>query len=148
MEDLRKACGGQGFLRSSGMPDIVESFCDPATVEGEQVIMSLQCSRFLIKSAAQLKRGQPEQLKGSVKYLLDPPVAKLPFDTWSAAKPEHLVAMFRDRARAQAVRLEDRFATEQANVLFDTHRLYHEGHRRRRRGARCRLDGLGGDIYC
>jgi hypothetical protein len=34
----------QGFLRSSGLPDIVEGFCDPATVEGEQVIMSLQCS--------------------------------------------------------------------------------------------------------
>merc|ERR1712216_109921 len=31
MEDLRKACGGQGFLKSSGMPDIVEQFCDPAT---------------------------------------------------------------------------------------------------------------------
>lgn len=119
MEDLRKACGGQGFLRSSGMPDIVEGFGDPATVEGEQVIMSLQCSRFLVKSAAQLKRN-PEQLKGSVKYLLDPPVTKLPFDSWSTAKPEHLVAMFRDRARLQAVRLEERFAAEQANGTFDS----------------------------
>merc|ERR1712203_1129897 len=72
MEDLRKACGGQGFLRSSGMPDIVEGFCAPATVEGEQVIMALQCSRFLVKSAAQLKKN-PEQLKGSVRYLLESP---------------------------------------------------------------------------
>merc|ERR1719460_358882 len=79
MEDLRKACGGQGFLRSSGMPDIVEKFCDPATVEGEQVIMSLQCSRFLVKSASQAKTN-PDQLMGSVKYLLDPPVTKLPSD--------------------------------------------------------------------
>merc|ERR1719316_395457 len=57
MEDLRKACGGQGFLRSSGMPDIVNNFCDPATVEGEQVIMSLQCSRFLVKSAGQARKN-------------------------------------------------------------------------------------------
>merc|ERR1719210_2626061 len=87
MEDLRKACGGQGFLRSSGMPDIVEGFCDPATVEGEQVIMSLQCSRFLVKSAGQAKKN-PELLQGSVRYLLQPPVMKLPFDDWSDAKPE------------------------------------------------------------
>jgi len=118
MEDLRKACGGQGFLRSSGMPDIVESFCDPATVEGEQVIMALQCSRFLVKSAGQVKTN-PEQLKGSVKYLLDPLVTNLPFDDWSSAKPEDLVAMFRDRARVQAVKLQERFATEQANGSFD-----------------------------
>merc|ERR1719401_873050 len=119
MEDLRKACGGQGFLRSSGMPNIVEGFCDPATVEGEQVIMSLQCSRFLVKSAALLKTN-PEQLKGSVKYLLDPPITKLPFDNWSDAKPEDLAAMFRDRARRQALRLEERFLAEQANGTFDT----------------------------
>ena len=84
MEDLRKACGGQGFLRSSGMPDIVEAFCDPATVEGEQVIMSLQCSRFLIKSVNEVKANKTP--KGSVKYLLDPPVTKLPFDSWASAK--------------------------------------------------------------
>lgn len=119
MEDLRKACGGQGFLRSSGLPDIVENFCDPATVEGEQVIMSLQCSRFLVKSVALLKTN-PEQLKGSVKYLLEAPVTKLPFDNWSDATPEDLAAMFRDRARLQAMRLEERFSAEQAKGTFDT----------------------------
>jgi acyl-CoA oxidase len=118
MEDLRKACGGQGFLRSSGMPDIVEGFCDPATVEGEQVIMALQCSRFLVKSAAQAK-SNPEQLKGSVKYLLDAPVTKLPFQHWADARPEDLVAMFRDRARLQALRLQERFAVEQGQGSFD-----------------------------
>jgi acyl-CoA oxidase len=112
MEDLRKACGGQGFLRSSGLPDIVEHFCDPATVEGEQVIMSLQCSRFLVKSVNELKAKK--EPKGSVRYLLDPPVTTLPFDSWASATPEQLVDMFRDRARRQAVRLQERFASEQA----------------------------------
>lgn len=110
MEDLRKACGGQGFLRSSGMPDIVESFCDPATVEGEQVIMALQCSRFLIKSVGQIKNKRSAEVKGSVRYLMDSPLTKLPFETWAVASPEDLVAMFRDRACRQAIGLEERFS--------------------------------------
>merc|ERR1711957_616890 len=61
-----------------------------------------------------------EQLKGSVKYLLDAPVTKLPFDTWSDAKPEDLAAMFRDRARLQAIRLEERFSAELAKGTFGT----------------------------
>jgi len=101
------------------MPDIVESFCDPATVEGEQVIMSLQCSRFLVKSAAQAKTN-PELVLGSVKYLLEPPITQLPFGDWSDAKPGELVAMFRDRARIQATKLQERFALEQAKGTFDT----------------------------
>eukprot|EP00164_Ancoracysta_twista_P001374 GFYU01001790.1.p1 GENE.GFYU01001790.1~~GFYU01001790.1.p1 ORF type:complete len:712 (-),score=194.63 GFYU01001790.1:179-2251(-) len=110
MEDLRKACGGQGFLRSSGMPTIVEEFCDPATVEGEQVIMSLQCSRFLCKSVQQRKKGQ--EVKGTVKYLEDTPWTALPFTSWAEATPEDLVGMFRERARRQAIRLEERFTAE------------------------------------
>jgi hypothetical protein len=40
--------------------------------------MSLQCSRFLIKSAV-LVRANKDEVKGSVRYLLDPEVASLPF---------------------------------------------------------------------
>ena len=42
IEDCRKACGGQGYLRSSGVCDLSTDFAEPATVEGEQVIMSFQ----------------------------------------------------------------------------------------------------------
>jgi acyl-CoA oxidase len=72
--------------------------------------MSLQCSRFLVKSVQQMKKG--EDVKGTVKYLLDAPVTKLPFKTWAEATPDQLVAMFRDRARRHAVRLEERFVAE------------------------------------
>lgn len=74
--------------------------------------MSLQCSRFLIKSVNEMKASK--EPKGSVKYLLDPPVQKLPFDSWAAATPEQLSDMFKDRARRQALRLQERFAAEQA----------------------------------
>jgi hypothetical protein len=55
--------------------------------------MSLQCARFLIKSVAALRTHQT-QPKGSVLYLLEPPLAALPFLEWAAASPEELVAMF------------------------------------------------------
>jgi acyl-CoA oxidase len=100
IEECRKACGGQGFLRSSGVADLSTTFSEPVTVEGEQVILSLQVGRFLMKSVRQvLARGwghddgaagagtgttieqqqqQPaagdDVVKGSVTYLLDPPM--------------------------------------------------------------------------
>merc|ERR1711939_274840 len=100
------------------MPDIVENFCDPATVEGEQVIMSLQCSRFLIKSVRKLKAGQ--DVKGSVRYLLDSPLTSLPFTTWADASPDDLITMFRDRALRFAMKVEARFTSEerQNNLSF------------------------------
>merc|ERR1719394_859791 len=57
IEDCRKACGGQGYLRSSGICDITNMFAEPATVEGEQVILSLQVARFLIKAADDMDAG-------------------------------------------------------------------------------------------
>ena len=111
IEECRKACGGQGFLRSSGIADLTCSFAEPVTVEGEQVILSLQVARFLIKSVRQLKAG--ETLKGSVEYLKEPPLAATDMApaTASGWTAQHglLVAMLRDRASRQAIKLEARF---------------------------------------
>eukprot|EP00937_MAST-01D_sp_MAST-1D-sp2_P001966 g1966.t1 len=125
IEECRKACGGQGFLRSSGIADLTCSFAEPVTVEGEQVILSLQVGRFLIKSVRQLKAGEP--VKGSVQYLgaaaLTP--ADVPQDAagWAAAGADRhgaLVALLRDRAARAAARLEARFSDALARGLsFD-----------------------------
>ncbi len=53
IEECRKACGGQGFLKSSGVCDLPADFAGNVTFEGEQVILSLQVARFLIKSTAE-----------------------------------------------------------------------------------------------
>lgn len=113
MEDLRKACGGQGFMRSSALPDIVTSFMDPATVEGEQVIMSLQCARFLIKSVREVRAKKIP--KGSVVYLQQPALSVIPFQEWGLATPSDFVALFEDRARRHAFELERRFAVEESH---------------------------------
>ena len=44
----------------------------------------------LVSLNAQLKGGRQDELKGSVQYLLDPDVTKLPFETWADATPEQL----------------------------------------------------------
>ena len=118
MEDCRKACGGQGFLRSSGIADLVCTFAEPCTVEGEQVILSLQVGRFLIKSVRQVHKG--ETPKGSVKYLLDE--ALKPRDVPKDLNNQHsfLIAMLRDRARKMAFKLERKFSAKQKDGLtFD-----------------------------
>merc|ERR1719498_2170020 len=92
MEDLRKSCGGQGFLLSSGITELPRAFADPVTVEGEQVILSLQTARFLIKAAAAAREGKKdEEIAGSVLSLLEPPLQQVDL-TKAEGRPELLLA--------------------------------------------------------
>jgi len=111
MEDMRRSAGGQGFLRSSALGDLVAEFGVAVTGEGEQVILSMQVARFVIKSVQEWKMKKP--LAGTVQYLEDPPLCKVDI-AQSAQKPDLLVALFKDRARRFAVDLESRFAGAQA----------------------------------
>ena len=115
IEELRKAMGGQGFLRSSGIADIAVRFMEPVTVEGEQIILSLQVGRFLIKSVSQLQSGK--QPKGSVKYLLEKPLAPLPDDFAWIGCVDQQIALLRDRARSFAFRLAKRFSEAQKSGM-------------------------------
>merc|ERR1719282_1326609 len=67
MEDMRRACGGQGFMRSSGLGDIVTNFGVAVTGEGEQVILNMQTARFVMKAVQEVKAGK--SVAGTVKYL-------------------------------------------------------------------------------
>lgn len=107
IEDCRKACGGQGFLLSSGVSEQSRSFAEQVTVEGEQVILSLQVARFLIKAVDAVDRG--ESVAGTVTYLLDPALADIGArlstgaDAGSnAVDPNLLLDMLKDRASRTA----------------------------------------------
>ena len=67
IEECRKCCGGQGFLLSSGIAKLAPDFSEWVTVEGEQVILSLQCARFLIKAVAAVAAGA--KLSETVAYI-------------------------------------------------------------------------------
>ena len=129
IEECRKACGGQGFLLSSGVAELSRSFAEPVTVEGEQVILSLQVARFLIKAVRANRAGAP--LAGSVVYLRDPALTAIPAAAAAGrgrgggggdadARCDALLLLLKDRARRVAVSLEARFAAAETSGLpFD-----------------------------
>ncbi|KAM8772982.1 peroxisomal acyl-coenzyme A oxidase 1 isoform 1-T1 [Acanthopagrus schlegelii] len=67
IEVCRMSCGGHGYSRSSGLPDLYVNFTPTCTYEGENTVMMLQTARYLVKSYQQAKAGQ--QLSGIVSYL-------------------------------------------------------------------------------
>ncbi|RLV99391.1 hypothetical protein DV515_00009971 [Chloebia gouldiae] len=69
IEECRMACGGHGYSRCSGIPDIYVTFTPSCTYEGENTVMMLQTARFLMKSYTQVTSGQ--QVSGMVSYLND-----------------------------------------------------------------------------
>ncbi|XP_005993285.1 peroxisomal acyl-coenzyme A oxidase 1 isoform X2 [Latimeria chalumnae] len=69
IEQCRMACGGHGYSRCSGLPDIYVTFTPTCTYEGENTVMMLQTARFLIKSFTQASAGQ--LVGGMVSYLND-----------------------------------------------------------------------------
>ncbi|KAF9431569.1 Peroxisomal acyl-coenzyme A oxidase 1 [Entomortierella beljakovae] len=49
MEDTRRSCGGHGYTWSGGIVDVYTCFLQDVTVEGENTILHLQTSRWLLK---------------------------------------------------------------------------------------------------
>lgn len=68
-EICRRACGGHGYLNSSGFNDIYKMLTAAQTYEGENTVLLLQTARFLTKSWKQALKG--EKLTPSVAYLKD-----------------------------------------------------------------------------
>ncbi|XP_054026689.1 peroxisomal acyl-coenzyme A oxidase 1 isoform X2 [Dryobates pubescens] len=91
VEECRMACGGHGYSRCSGIPDIYVTLTPCCTYEGENTVMMLQTARFLVKSYNQVASGQ--QVTGMVSYLNDLSRQRI--------QPQHVAA------RAVTVRLND-----------------------------------------
>lgn len=67
VEICRRACGGHGYLSSSGFPDIYGTVTAAQTYEGENTVLFLQTARYLIKAWNEALKGQP--LTPTVEYL-------------------------------------------------------------------------------
>ncbi|XP_068007588.1 peroxisomal acyl-coenzyme A oxidase 1 isoform X1 [Melanerpes formicivorus] len=91
VEECRMACGGHGYSRCSGIPDIYVTLTPCCTYEGENTVMMLQTARFLVKSYNQVTSGQ--QVTGMVSYLNDLSRQRI--------QPQHVAA------RAVTVRIND-----------------------------------------
>ncbi|KFO25224.1 peroxisomal acyl-coenzyme A oxidase 2 isoform X2 [Fukomys damarensis] len=81
-ELCRRACGGHGYSKLSGLPSLVTQLVASCTYEGENTVLYLQLARFLVKNyqRAQQAVGPTSQksLPQSVAYLTLPHLAKCP----------------------------------------------------------------------
>nr|BAE25794.1 unnamed protein product [Mus musculus] len=84
-EICRRACGGHGYSKLSGLPSLVTQAIASCTYEGENTVLYLQVARFLMKSylQAQVSPGSIPQkpLPQSVMYLATPRPARCPAQT-------------------------------------------------------------------
>ncbi|XP_066207081.1 peroxisomal acyl-coenzyme A oxidase 2 isoform X2 [Saccopteryx leptura] len=81
-ELCRRACGGHGYSKLSGLPSLVTRVTASCTYEGENTVLYLQMARFLVKNyqQAQASPGSTSKrsLPQSVAYLTAPDLATCP----------------------------------------------------------------------
>ncbi|XP_077894658.1 peroxisomal acyl-coenzyme A oxidase 2 isoform X2 [Ictidomys tridecemlineatus] len=81
-ELCRRACGGHGYSKLSGLPSLVTQVTASCTYEGENTVLYLQVARFLVKSYLQAKvssdSAPQKPLPQSVEYLARPVLARCP----------------------------------------------------------------------
>ncbi|XP_055374432.1 probable peroxisomal acyl-coenzyme A oxidase 1 [Condylostylus longicornis] len=111
VEVLRMACGGHGYLNCSNFPIIYGNTTAACTYEGENTVMLLQTSRFLMKAWEQALKQV--KLTPTVAYLADAIKLKK-FATWDGTVPS-IVEAFRyvaaNKIRVAYEHLEARKAT-------------------------------------
>jgi len=64
---LRQACGGAGFSAWSGLPGLITDQAPKVTYEGDNIVMATQGTRFIIKTARNVKKGM--RANGHLSYL-------------------------------------------------------------------------------
>ncbi|GLJ17127.1 hypothetical protein SUGI_0296380 [Cryptomeria japonica] len=69
IEKCRKACGGHGYLCSSGLPELFAAYIPACTYEGDNTILFKQVGKFLVKTMLNMNRRLRPQ--GTTEYLAD-----------------------------------------------------------------------------
>ncbi|XP_029774619.1 peroxisomal acyl-coenzyme A oxidase 2 isoform X2 [Suricata suricatta] len=81
-ELCRRACGGHGYSKLSGLPSLVTRGAAACTYEGENTVLYLQLARFLEKNYLQAQASpdsaSQRSLPLSVAYLTAPDLARCP----------------------------------------------------------------------
>ena len=76
IEDCRKACGGHGFLVSSGLVELSNTYLQSCTVEGDNYMLPQQVVKVLLKLVGAMQSGDTRLLndhKGTdMEYLIAP----------------------------------------------------------------------------
>jgi acyl-CoA oxidase len=127
LEDCRRACGGHGYLLTSGVAAIGADYVWQVTAEGDFVVMQLQTARYLMKSLETARKGGA--LSGLTECLT--PLSNPQFDLKSAApqppktwegflRLDYLESLFRYRTMVAIVDAGNRLRDHQkAGQSFD-----------------------------
>jgi len=121
IEDLRKACGGHGYLASSGLPELLTNYLQNCTVEGENHMLTQQAVRFLLKTVNSSSESFPEEviyLKNFDKCRRCSAVKKSDVKSWNflAEAYQHRAAKLVHNLRERiAYYLESKEASEASN---------------------------------
>ena len=62
IEDCRKACGGHGFLMCSGLPELITTYLQNPTVEGDNHMLPQQVIKVLLKLVQAVQKGAAADL--------------------------------------------------------------------------------------
>lgn len=81
IDQLRQCLGGHGYSAYTALGRMFQDFAVQCTWEGDNVVMALQTSRYLVASFERLDRG--EALSGSVSYLNSLPRINRTKRSWS-----------------------------------------------------------------
>lgn len=102
-EDVRKCCGGHGYLNISGLPELVQSLTAICTLEGENVVMMQQTARYLMKMMAEPQvRAQgrwPKNMHPDLEYLSKPVSGQCTASGDDFLNPATQLAIYQHRAR-------------------------------------------------
>lgn len=65
IECVRRACGGHGYSASAGLSALYADYVGICAAEGENVLLTQQAARYLLKRAAGRGRGTPDPVLGA-----------------------------------------------------------------------------------
>ena len=113
IDTLRQCLGGHGYSGYTALGRMFQDFAVQCTWEGDNTVMALQTSRYLVASFERLGRG--EMLVGSVSYLNSLPRINRTKRTWDFKSKRDLrkgrLSVFLDAFRYLLARKVERVAT-------------------------------------
>ncbi|KAI8099421.1 uncharacterized protein BX664DRAFT_289521 [Halteromyces radiatus] len=71
IEECRRACGGHGYLLSSGLGQFYQDYLPKVTWEGDNYLLTQQTARYLLKTFRSIQAGKNNDNNFSVQYLTE-----------------------------------------------------------------------------
>ncbi|ORZ25277.1 hypothetical protein BCR42DRAFT_363335 [Absidia repens] len=101
IEECRRACGGHGYLLSSGLGQFYQDYLPKATWEGDNYLLTQQTARYLLKTFRSVRAGKNFDKNFSAQYMteyLTHPKAQCPVtEANDFTNPETILTIFKYR---------------------------------------------------